>query len=640
MINGMQNIGYQTPAPYPMMQVNNGGYPTGYPPVYPPQMGYGAVQQPMNPMFMNNGQIPMMTGYGNNVIQSNPVIQQPQQQVSSSGIDPRIESDTMPGHIDPSKALKAWEESGIPAFDPATSGLEIEFKDGTTQYIPPTAPPQKPQAIMNTEYNQGGARVSQGGYNPIDGVTTPPNATQGFNPYGGNMAAQQMMATNPSGNMMMNNMAMNMINQAQTGPVQPNQQFIGNPGYNWQNPNPVRMPNPSNFGMGFAPYSPPGVDPYAFKQPWEQQQPQYGYPRFAQGPMGVYPYQYSQGQNQFNYTLQDFLYDDQPSAIDAKAMLADVILTDEERERIGKSKPTVQGYDYFGRPIYSTQGIYYQQMQQQQQFEDARHQYQSYYTHLSKVAHAYSGEKIDEASAMKRFDPVPPPPPAPKIFNPMTATPEEIKSFNRDQFANNTNMLAEYIDYRYEQAVNYVDNYKNYLFSQVKASHDKLIGVEPGQHYDLKTYMDNGYKIGVDIAMRKAKTANRNGQTKYSQSGFRNYMNSNPMRPNQTQAPIHSSDDEYVSVEHILKGVYQKNKEQMRMYERIGAEVPEDKMYLIRHTDGKVSYSAESPAVTSQSSSQIEEILAPDASEREAHMFFLRSLMGKKEIDEAKQNLR
>lgn len=615
-----QNIGYQMPSvPNPMMQMPIGGYPAGYPPVASPQMGYGMQMQ--NPM-------PVTAGFGANIIPSAP--QMPQSMMG--GIPTQVQPYISPEQY--AQDMKKAPDLSMP-IPGVTTPLEIEFKDGTSMTIPPTQPQPSQQAQMSMGYSQGGARVSQGGFNPVNGVTTPAIGNAGFNPYSGVPGmVQQPMYQPPT--MVDTNTVMGMINQMQNGPSPqiPQQQLIGNPGYMAPGQQPQRMPNPCNFGMGFAPYSPPGVDPYAFKQPWQQQ------PGFTQTPMGqqmglgMYPFY--QGQNQFNYTLQDLLYDEQPSAIDARAMLAEVVLTDEEKERVGQMRSEIIGYDYYQRPILSGSGSYRRAMETQKMFEDARYQYQSYFTHLSKVAHAYSGEKIDEDAMMKWFDPVPTPPPAPKMFNPLTATEDEKKEYNRNMVVACTADL-EARAMMYEAQKNSNNLYRQSLYAQIKASHDKLIGVQPGESYDLKTYMDNGYKIGVDIAMRKARSANRNGTTKYSRSGFRANMNANPRSVNQMQVPVTSTDDEYVSVEAMLKSVYNQNK--ARMYQSV-KPVDESQMTLVRDKSGRVSYVSNPDPGVLPNLGQIDEILEPNASERDAHLFFLRTLQQKKEIDEAKQGLR
>lgn len=628
MMYDYQNIGYQmSSAPNPMMQMPVGGYPAGYPPIASPQMGYGV--QMMNPM-------PMTTGYGANIVSANPQMQY-QPNMSMPAQQPQ-------NYISPeqyAQDMKKAPDLTMP-IPGVTTPLEIEFNDGTSITLPPQQPQPSQQAQMAMGYTPGGARVSQGGFNPASGVTTPAVGNPGFNPYSGmpNMAPQGMpgmqqpMYQPPT--MVDTNTVMSMINQMQNGPSPqiPQQQLIGNPGYMAPGQQPTRMPNPCNFGMGFAPYSPPGVDPYAFKQPWQQQ------PGFTQTPMGqqmglgMYPFHY--GQNQFNYTLQDLLYDEQPSAIDARAMLADVILSDEEKERVGQMRSEIIGYDYYQRPILSGNGAYRQAQEKQRMFEEARYQYQSYFTHLAKVAHAYSGEKIDEDAMMKRFDPVPPPPPAPKMFNIMTATEDERREYNRNMIVAQTADLEMRSAYYEAQKANN-DLYRQSLYAQIKASHDKLIGVEPGEHYDLKTYMDNGYKIGVDIAMRKAKSANRNGTTKYSRSGFRANMNANPRSVNQAQVPITSTDDEYVSVEAMLKSVYNQNK--ARMYQSV-KPVDESQMMLVRDKSGRVSYMSKPDPGVLPNLENIDAILDPNASERDSHLFFLETLQKKKELDEAKQGLR
>lgn len=591
MMYDYQNIGYHAPAS-PMY---TGGYPYGYPPFAPPNSqpimaGYGNTMVPP---------APPQVGYG-----TPPVVNTPIQVPSIPGIEGPVEFQFTDGST--MVANQAGPSQGV---DP----VEIE-KIRRDMGMPTSVPSQTQQMSMG--YTQGGARVSQGGYNPVDGVTTPAVANQGFSPY----ANAGVTASTP----VVNGATMQGIfNQVQNGPSPvfsgQGRQLIGNPGY--------MTPNPSNFGMGFAPYSPPGVDPYAFKQPWEQQTP-----IGAQMGLGMFPF--NRGQNEFNYTLQDFLYEDQPSAVDARAMLADVVLSDEEKERANSMRPEILGYDYYSRPIYSASGYYRQASESQKMFEEARHNYQSHFTMLSRIAHAYSGEKIDEDATMKRFDPVPPPPPQPKYFNPATATPEERHQFEREQFAQQGIML-DAIATKYESDMIATDMYRQQLRAQIKASHDRLLGIEPGQHYDLKTYMDNGYKLGVDIAMRKAKSANRNGTTKYSRYGFRNDMNANPRSANQSQVPVTSSDDEYVSVEAMLKSIYTQNKG--RMYESV-RQVDESQLTLVRNKDGTVNYvSNPDPGVIA--SDNVDAILSPNASEREAHRFFLESIQKKKDIDDAKRGL-
>lgn len=592
-----QNIGYHAPAS-PMTPMYNGGYPGGYPPFAPP-----------NPQSM------MMTGYGNTMVPPvppqvgygmPPVVNTQVQVPPISGVDGPIEFQFSDGTT--IVANQAGPSQGV---DPA----EIE-KIRRDMGLPASAPSHSQQMSMG--YTQGGARVSQGGYNPVDGVTTPAVANQGFNPYSN---------AGPTAPPVINGATMQgILNQVQNGPspvfTGQGRQLIGNPGY--------MTPNPSNFGMGFAPYSPPGVDPYAFKQPWEQQQQ---VPMGAQMGLGMFPF--DRGQNQFNYTLQDLLYEEQPSAVDARALLADVVLSDMEKERANSMKNEILGYDYYSRPIYSASGYYRQATESQRMFEEARHNHQAHFTMLSRIAHAYSGEKIDEEATMKRFDPVPPPPPQPKYFNPATATPEERYEFQREQFAQQGIML-DAIATKYESDVVAIDAYRQQLRAQIKASHDKLLGIEPGQHYDLKTYMDNGYKLGVDIAMRKAKSANRNGTTKYSRYGFRNDMNANPRSANQSQVPVTSSDDEYVSVEAMLKSIYTQNK--TRMVRDQVRQLDESQLTLVRNKDGTVNYVSDpDPGVLA--SDNIDAILSPNASEREAHMFFLENLQKKKEIDDVRRGL-
>lgn len=442
--------------------------------------------------------------------------------------------------------------------------LEVTNRDGSTMTIP-----------ASTGFNPGGATVSQGGFNPVTGVTTPAMGSQGFNPYG---AAMNMMPSQPMGQ----------------------NQFIGNMGYG-ASPIPA---NPMSSPTGFGVY-----DPSNRQAPFVPPMGGYGvYSPFTPG-MGSYGFVNPYGQNQFNYQLQNFLYNEDESSFDSIAMLEQVILTDEEREKINhKNQSYIVGQDYYGRPIYNNaMGAYNASQQRQKEFEEARRAWQNHFTMLSRIAHGYTHEKIDEAATMRRFDPVPQQQtniPQQKIFNYNTATEKERVEYQRDMILNYTKEL----DRRFNEEERRQQMYnmqKQYAFAQIKASHDKMIGVEPGMHYDLKTYMDNAYKIRINMAHQAAKSVNRNGTNKYSRADFRANLSQNSNSP----VPITSKDDEYVSIEEMLKGIYDRNK-------RVDS--------VLRNNNGQNLYAAipQTPEFNS---------------EMEAHQYFLQAMQNKKNVDDVRR---
>lgn len=390
--------------------------------------------------------------------------------------------------------------------------IELQKKDGTVDVIP--ANPQ-----MNQGFIPGGATISQGGFNPMTGMTAPSVGSSGFSP----------------------------------NPYQ-NPQLIGNLGYNPMGPTPI------NTAQGYKPYEPPNFPRPNFGfQGMQNPQPQMYYGYGQQAPMPYYGqtfnpiYGYSYGQNQFNMMMQEYLYQEAPSIIDARVLLEQAILTDEERAKISRNNSII-GRDYYGNPIYTN--AYQASQDRQKQFEDARKAYQTHFTMLSRIAHTYAGDEFDEEATMKRFDPVPPAQNQQKVFNWYTATEEEKAQYQKDMRIAATNDAM----YRINQAQAMEEQMKaqkQAMFNQIKASHDKLIGVEPGQAYNLKTFMDNGYKIGVNIAMEDAKKIMRNGQLKYSTNAYREGM----AQASNSSIPITSKDDEYVSIEQMLKGIYDRNKQ-------------------------------------------------------------------------------
>jgi len=447
----------------------NGGYPYGYPPVVmPPQYVGGPVNNPYlsqySPYIDPNmqQQVPQYNGY-------------------------------VPGSVAP---------------------VEVQDSSGNVMKVQPS-----------TGYNPGGATISQGGFNPVSGVSNQVVCGSGFNPYG---------------------------------------RFIGNPGY---------VPNANNPYAGYN----------------QQYMAPYGYNGYQQ--QGYYP------QNQFDTYMQDILYQETPSMFDVKEMLERVVLTDAERQKIDHNRNCIIGTDYYGRPIYS-QTAYQANQQRQSEFEQARKQYQSYFTKLAKIAHAFSGEEIDEEKTMKRFDPVPKQE-YQKPFDYYSATEEERNQYNRDLMVARTRELENRLNNQ-EYINAQTAARKAQAFAQIKASHDKLIGVEPGQHYDLKTFMENGYKIGVNAEIERAKAANRNGTTKYSQNGYRASLSQRTNSP----VPVESKDDEYVSIETILKGVFDRNRQQLRNG-------------IFQNANGQTTYTS----------------MAASPSEGQAHTDFLKAMEQKRGID-------
>ena len=371
-------------------------------------------------------------------------------------------------------------------------------------YIPGSVAPIQAQmsdgnviSVQNPVYNQGGTVINQGGYNPATGTITQPSGISG--------CTKDVMAN-------------------------PYVKFAGAAVHN------PELTNQNGYGFYRPQYQ-------VYNQQYNS-----GYMR---------PYNYGIGlgyaQNQFDTELNEILYNEEPSIVDIRACLADIVLSDEEKEKIDHNRSNyIVGTDYYGRPIYA-QTAYQVNQQRQEELEKARLAYQTHFTRLSRIAHAYTGEKFDEQKVMERFDPIPKTQPV-KQFNYYTASPEEKKEYERNQAVYRCAEL-EYQMNMLEKNRAVMDQQRAMMFQKIKDSHDKLIGVEPGQHYDLRTYLDNAYKLCVNIEMEKAKSRNRNGSVKYCGNQYRATLANRSNNP----VPITSKDNEYVSIEQLLKQVYDNN---------------------------------------------------------------------------------
>ena len=94
------------------------------------------------------------------------------------------------------------------------------------------------------------------------------------------------------------------------------------------------------------------------------------------------------------------------------------------------------------------------------------------------------------------------------------------------------------------------------MFAKIKESHDRLLGIEPGQPCSLQQFLDNGYKLCAANAAKEIKAKLKTGYDKYSTNNFRQAL----ARETHSQIPIQSKDDEYVPIEAMLKNIYEKNR--------------------------------------------------------------------------------
>lgn len=414
--------------------------------------------------------------------------------------------------------------------------------------------------ISPNTYVPGGVRSNPGGFNPVTRTITQPSATQGFNPFGN------------------------------TGPFTPVQ----------------------NITNGFAPFSPPDNS-----YPPQPPRPQYGIGGYGYNTSAMYGYPQApyrmMWQNSFDQEIQDILYNEEPSSPITVREIISGILGENELE--SSNRGYIVGYDYYGNPIYSNPGSMYQDnLKRQEAFEEARGIIQKHFTMLSRIAHAYSGETINEQEMMERFDPVSKPTNNNvKVFNYFSATKEEKEEYAENMRLQDAKNISVMFD-AYEAAQT---NMRYELFNRIKQSHDALIGVQPGEHYSLKQYMDNGYKLNMNIALQKARHVMRNGQLKYSSTDFRNVLSKTRMAHNMSPIPT-TKDDDYVSIEERIKSVYDRNKSSMGSFM---ADQQSRYQSLVTETSGPV------------------EPMKFD-SEREAHAFFMNYVQKKKERNEAMKNTR
>lgn len=349
--------------------------------------------------------------------------------------------------------------------------------------------------IMNAPV--GGVTTIQGGFNPVNGVTTYPQQMQGV------PQIQPQLHQNPY----------------QT-------YAVGTPGYMTYGTNPYY-----NNGNGY-------MTPY-------------GNPNGAYVP-GI-------PQNQYNAQyIEELLYTSNPNTTEfVKEGFRTTILSQEEMDKYRRAhSQQFFGYDYYGRPIftngygYYNNGYYDENRRKQEELEKARKDITDLGVEFSRAVHTYFGDDFDENEATVYYDPYKRP------IETEIPTPEEIEYRNKAQNFYRLANMSYYID-NYAKQVEQMNEQKARYYDMIKASHDKLLGIEPGKPYGLKEFLENGYKLMINIAKQKAVDQMRNGQNKYDSGIYRQGMAAATNMPIPMPSTI---DDEYVPVEAKIRDMYSRNK--------------------------------------------------------------------------------
>lgn len=318
---------------------------------------------------------------------------------------------------------------------------------------------------------------------------------------------------------------------------------------------------------GFDPVSGMNIPPSQVNQGYSnnpyttyrnQYTPSYNY-RNPYNPANMYgynPYSYSgYPQNEYNtQDIYDLLYNPDAPMVDTMTLLETIVLTDEERKRLEKRRSSYTvAYDYYGRPIYNNG--YNNNNERQEMLQECRVQVRDFYTQLSVMCHKYTGDTNYDIEEIQRYyDPVKEPVyQKQKSYYDMTN--EEREEYDNNQrYIKHTQLYYDMLNFQSREL--YIQNYRIANFPKIKESHDKALGFNPGEHYSLKQYMENGYNLVVDAVKQKVRLQMRDKGKLYSSNQFRQSI---AYRTNQP-IPINSKDDEFITVEQRLKNLYERNK--------------------------------------------------------------------------------
>ena len=470
----------------------------------------------------------------------------------------------MPLQAAPNSPLEQFGSNPyIKPYVPGSKGyIEAEKPDGTIDRIYyPTAGKNDGSNDLTTNNVSGNTNhvsgiFKPGGFNPVTGLYTPPEKISDnardckpiMQMINEALYKPQPVQVKPPAQMTVlgpTNIQQNTTPQSQ--------QFFGvNYNYNQQNQNLYPQNYMNNGYNNIIRYNGPFNSPYG-----------YGY---------MTPSYYGNGYvnqpiNEFNnYVLNEILYQENPSCFDSNEMLASIVLSDAEREKINHNKGNFYETNYYNGYVMNS---YAANQARQEAMEKARQDHINYFTMLSRIAHAYDNSEFNEQKMKERFDPMSnmrqaTTPVQNVFFNPMNSTKEQIEK----QRFESIQLKCMYVDRVADQYLNQMSNFniqKANAIASIKASHDALIGVKPGEHYSLSQYLDNGYKIGVNNEMKKLKSLSRNGRLRYNPDNVRQTLiQKGVIESNQIPAPVATSkDEEFLTLEQAFKSAYEINKSGM-----------------------------------------------------------------------------
>jgi hypothetical protein len=271
--------------------------------------------------------------------------------------------------------------------------------------------------------------------------------------------------------------------------------------------------------------------------------------------------------SEFDSYMQNLLYTND-YGIDIKSDLANMIFSDEElqkRDEHNKSRMIV-GFDMLNQPIYSDDTYYYGRYRNngniQTDFENAVNNYVNYYMMCSDICHGYFGDqdKVDKEKLRKRFNPFPQRqqqqmnPNIGSVAQLYSMTPEQREEYIKEQRIAECWRLEQTFNQR-EAMQGYVDNQRAIAFGKIRASHDRMLGFEPGQGYSLSEYLDNGYALNIAIAKENMKKIKFNAQNKFNPTTFDQRITKDYGK----QLPKFLIDDDYLPIEEKIRQRYRQN---------------------------------------------------------------------------------
>lgn len=222
--------------------------------------------------------------------------------------------------------------------------------------------------------------------------------------------------------------------------------------------------------------------------------------------------------NEFDNYAREYMYNFDTSSLIYDDFLENIILDEKQKQQAEQQREAMR---WASQGNYYGYAGYYASQMKQKELDTFKKQQEQVLCMIGKCVHSYFGDKdFNESEYLDKFNPVKlaqkQQQEAPRIHYNPDIPPYVIQ----EQMSRVQSVKALHNDIPRIEAINQqINNIKAQYYGMIKASHDKALGVTPGESYGLSTYLDNGGALVADVYKQEMRKR-RSRYLKYDRKEF------------------------------------------------------------------------------------------------------------------------